>query len=823
MFVDQVKIFVKGGNGGNGCVSFRREAHVPRGGPDGGVGGQGGDVVLVAVSHQNTLLPLRYQAEHRADRGGHGGPGNRTGKDGADRARFPCRPGTSARDAETGELLGEVLRDGRPPRGRPRWTGGAGKPLVPLEPQPRPARERARRSRARSGGSASTCGSSPTWACWASPTPASRRCSPASPRPAPRSPTTRSRRSPRCSGSWRWTGRPSWPRTSRGSSRARTGAPGSACSSSATWSARGSSSTWSTPRARAAGTPSGSRPRPGGGAPLRCPTSRSDRSSWPPPSATSPERADPLPALVAAAGGLGLAVVPVSAVTGEGLDGAEAPTARRDRREPRGDAARRSAREDRPLRRHLRSHPPGPPPGRGDRAGGASASTSWPSCPRRCPPPRGARLAGRGPSRHGAPRHRRAPAVRGVGRRAAAAGAELHGRDGVDARRRAALGLVRPRGRRRHLAGDGRPGASRSGCSRLVEVAVVDRPGYPARAAAALPRRPRGAAGRGPVAPDLRHRDPGARRPGAERAVPRAGRRLPTTSRTGGSTRDAARPGRAAPRAPPSPRRPRTWSRSTCARPPTSPTSSCSLGAEPAPARGDRRRRPRTRCAPQGRRPDHVEGYPRQEWILLDYSSFVVHVMTPAHARLLRPRAAVGRGEAGGGRGVTTAPRRSPGWWRSPAPCASSCPSSCASPRRAAPCSSRGRAAPARTSSRYWLHYGGPRREGPFIKVHCPSIPAELLESELFGHEKGRLHRRPPRQGGQDRDGGGGHPLLRPGAGPRRRAAGQAPPRHRGAALRAGGGHAHDRGGRALRGLGERRPRARRCGRGGSGRTSSTA
>jgi GTP-binding protein len=111
MFVDQVKIFVKGGNGGNGCVSFRREAHVPRGGPDGGVGGHGGDVVLVAVSHQNTLLPLRYQAEHRADRGGHGGPGNRTGKDGAPR-EIPVPPGTSAREAETGELLGEVLRDG---------------------------------------------------------------------------------------------------------------------------------------------------------------------------------------------------------------------------------------------------------------------------------------------------------------------------------------------------------------------------------------------------------------------------------------------------------------------------------------------------------------------------------------------------------------------------------------------------------------------------------------------------------------------------------------------------------------------------------------
>jgi GTP-binding protein len=111
MFVDQVKILVKGGDGGNGCVSFRREAHVPRGGPDGGVGGKGGDVVLVAVSHQNTLLPLRYQAEHRAERGEHGGPANRTGRDGADR-EIPVPPGTSARDESTGELVGEVLLEG---------------------------------------------------------------------------------------------------------------------------------------------------------------------------------------------------------------------------------------------------------------------------------------------------------------------------------------------------------------------------------------------------------------------------------------------------------------------------------------------------------------------------------------------------------------------------------------------------------------------------------------------------------------------------------------------------------------------------------------
>jgi GTPase len=111
MFVDQVKILVKGGDGGNGCVSFRREAKVPRGGPDGGVGGCGGDVVPLAVSHQNTLLPLRYHTEFRAERGTHGGPGNRTGKDG-NVLEVSVPPGTEAREAETGVSLGEVLKDG---------------------------------------------------------------------------------------------------------------------------------------------------------------------------------------------------------------------------------------------------------------------------------------------------------------------------------------------------------------------------------------------------------------------------------------------------------------------------------------------------------------------------------------------------------------------------------------------------------------------------------------------------------------------------------------------------------------------------------------
>ncbi len=111
MFVDRVKIFVKGGDGGRGCVSFRREAHVPRGGPDGGTGGDGGDVALVAVSHHNTLLPLRYHTEYRAKRGRHGGPGNRTGRSGRVML-VSVPPGTVATSEETGDPLGEVLAEG---------------------------------------------------------------------------------------------------------------------------------------------------------------------------------------------------------------------------------------------------------------------------------------------------------------------------------------------------------------------------------------------------------------------------------------------------------------------------------------------------------------------------------------------------------------------------------------------------------------------------------------------------------------------------------------------------------------------------------------
>jgi GTP-binding protein len=111
MFVDRAKILVKGGDGGRGCVSFRREAYVPRGGPDGGNGGRGGHISLVAVSHQNTLLPLRYHTEFRAERGRHGSSSNRTGREGTDLS-IAVPPGTLAVDLTTGELIGEVLKEG---------------------------------------------------------------------------------------------------------------------------------------------------------------------------------------------------------------------------------------------------------------------------------------------------------------------------------------------------------------------------------------------------------------------------------------------------------------------------------------------------------------------------------------------------------------------------------------------------------------------------------------------------------------------------------------------------------------------------------------
>lgn len=83
-FIDEAKIFVKAGDGGKGCVSFRREKFVPRGGPDGGTGGWGGSVIIEASRHLRTLLELKYRQHHVARRGGHGKGANKTGEDAPD-------------------------------------------------------------------------------------------------------------------------------------------------------------------------------------------------------------------------------------------------------------------------------------------------------------------------------------------------------------------------------------------------------------------------------------------------------------------------------------------------------------------------------------------------------------------------------------------------------------------------------------------------------------------------------------------------------------------------------------------------------------------
>jgi GTP-binding protein len=112
MFVDYAVIHVYGGTGGSGAEAFRREKGVPRGGPSGGDGGRGGDVILRADRHLTTLLDYRYQQHYRAERGQHGQGNNRTGRDGASLIlRVP--PGTVVRDADTGEFLGELLEDGQ--------------------------------------------------------------------------------------------------------------------------------------------------------------------------------------------------------------------------------------------------------------------------------------------------------------------------------------------------------------------------------------------------------------------------------------------------------------------------------------------------------------------------------------------------------------------------------------------------------------------------------------------------------------------------------------------------------------------------------------
>src|SRR5262252_5937651 len=142
MFIDEVRILVKAGDGGNGCLAFRREKYVPRGGPSGGDGGRGGDVVLVSTEHANTLLMFRFNPEHKAERGRHGEGSNRTGAEGAS-IEVPVPVGTVVYDDASGERLFDftepnqrfrAARGGRGGRGNARFVSSTHQ--APTEHEP---------------------------------------------------------------------------------------------------------------------------------------------------------------------------------------------------------------------------------------------------------------------------------------------------------------------------------------------------------------------------------------------------------------------------------------------------------------------------------------------------------------------------------------------------------------------------------------------------------------------------------------------------------------------------------------------------------------
>ena len=142
IFVDRAVIEVAAGTGGSGAEAFRREKGTPRGGPSGGDGGRGGDVVLVTDPQLSTLLDFSYRRHYRAERGQHGGGNNRTGRSGADRV-VSVPPGTTVRDAGTSELMAElvaandrvvVARGGRGGRGNARFASARNQAPTRWEP-----------------------------------------------------------------------------------------------------------------------------------------------------------------------------------------------------------------------------------------------------------------------------------------------------------------------------------------------------------------------------------------------------------------------------------------------------------------------------------------------------------------------------------------------------------------------------------------------------------------------------------------------------------------------------------------------------------------
>ena len=149
MFIDEATIRVKAGDGGNGCLAFRREKFVPRGGPSGGDGGKGGDVIMESSERHNTLVHFRFNPEYKAERGRHGEGSNRTGREGVD-VILKVPVGTIVYDAETGEKVHDfshaderivIARGGRGGRGNAQFATSTHQ--APREHEPgRPGEER---------------------------------------------------------------------------------------------------------------------------------------------------------------------------------------------------------------------------------------------------------------------------------------------------------------------------------------------------------------------------------------------------------------------------------------------------------------------------------------------------------------------------------------------------------------------------------------------------------------------------------------------------------------------------------------------------------
>ena len=149
MFIDEAKINVKAGDGGNGCMAFRREKFVPRGGPSGGDGGKGGDVIMESSERHNTLVHFRFNPEYKAERGRHGEGSNKTGREGGD-ITLKVPVGTIVYDDSTGERIHDfshsddrivVARGGRGGRGNARFATSTHQ--APRECEPgRPGEER---------------------------------------------------------------------------------------------------------------------------------------------------------------------------------------------------------------------------------------------------------------------------------------------------------------------------------------------------------------------------------------------------------------------------------------------------------------------------------------------------------------------------------------------------------------------------------------------------------------------------------------------------------------------------------------------------------